>query len=225
MGTGFTIENVFEKYLGSEQILFIQYHINRSCLMLMIHSIVPVVYFMSYYLYFGFKFPKNCYVQYFWYLLIVLAVLLPICSLLLIYYYKQNNWKNHPIAKILSKHSNTPFDQNSWTAVAAQINSEYRRNDKLEKRFSSITKIIVTESWIIKTCLYFVNFAHQSDSALIAVDSDSHNISIQDTNDSAQFVNIQVKPTRNGARSFRIRINSLDFKELQDRINRPITVG
>ena len=108
--------------------------------------------------------------------------------------------------------------------VAAEINNEFRRTDKLIKTFSAITKIVVTENWIMKTSLYFVHFAHQSDSALIAVNTDSHNISIQDTNDSAQFVNIQVTPTRDGIRPFKIRINSLDFKELQDRINRPIVV-
>lgn len=39
-----------------------------------------------------------------------------------------------------------------------------------------------------------------------------------------QFVNIIVKPTRKGTSEFSIRVNSLDFKELQDRIDRPITV-
>ena len=33
-----------------------------------------------------------------------------------------------------------------------------------------------------------------------------------------------VKPTRTKIRNFTIRINSLDFKELQDKISRPITV-
>lgn len=193
--------------------------------MLIIHSVVPIIYFIIYYLYFGIKFPKNSILQSFWYMLVILAILLPIGAITLIYYYKRNNWRNHPIPKILSKYSNTPSDANSWMSVASQINSEYRRHDKLVKKFSAITTIVVTENWIIKTSLYFVNFAHQSDSALIAVNSDSHSISIQDTNDSVQFVNINVTPTREGVKTFKIRINSLDFKELQDRINRPITVS
>lgn len=45
-----------------------------------------------------------------------------------------------------------------------------------------------------------------------------------DAVDSIQFVNIQVKPTRTGTKSFTIRINALDFKDLQDRITRPITI-
>ena len=151
-----------------------------------------------------------------------LSVLLPFAVMSLIAYYKKNNWANHPIPKILKKYCNSP-DQ-SWEVVASEINNEFRRNDKLIKKHSSITKIIATENWIMKTSLYFVHFAFQSDSALIAIKSDSHNISIADSLDSVQYVNIQVKPTRPGVKEFSIRINSLDFKDLQDRINRPITI-
>lgn len=180
---------------------------------------------MTYYLYFGgARLPNIAFIQHFWSMLIALALILPIFTIALIAYYKQNNWENHPIAKILRKYSNTPDVGASWVTVAAEINNEYRRQEKLVKRFSAITKIIVTENWIMKTSLYFVHFAHQSDTALIAVESDSHNISIHDSNDSVQFVNIEVKATRNGVKSFKIRINSLDFKDLQDRLNRPITI-
>lgn len=162
--------------------------------------------------------------QYVWTSLICMAMVLPLFTICLIAYYQRDQWENHPIAKMLKRYSNTPNVTGSWRVVASEINNEYRRQEKLVKKFSAITKIIVTENWIIKTSLYFVNFAHQSDTALIAVNSDSHNISIQDTNDSVQFVNIEVKPTRSGVKSFKIRINSLDFRDLQDRINRPITV-
>ncbi|KAG5671355.1 hypothetical protein PVAND_001556 [Polypedilum vanderplanki] len=225
ISAGLTVENIFAKYLGSESLLFIHYHINRSCLMLMIHSVLPIIYFVIYYLYFGgVDLPKLAFVQYFWYFLITLAIILPFGAIALICYYKKNNWENHPIPKILVKYSNTPNNASSWTIVANEINNEYRRNDKLIKRSSAINKIIVTENWIMKTSLYFVHFAHQSDSALIAVATDTHNISPQDANDAAQFVNIEVKPTREGVKKFTIRISTLDFKDLQDRVNRPITV-
>lgn len=175
---------------------------------------------MIYYLYFDLTFGGSV-LQYFWILLCIMSVILPFAVMALIYYYKRNNWENHPIPKTLKKYSNT---NQSWTVVAGEINNEYRRNDKLVKRFSSITKIIATENWIMKTSLYFVHFAHQSDSALIADKSDAHSISIHDSTDGVQFVNIQVKPTRAGVKNFTIRINSLDFKDLQDRVNRPITI-
>lgn len=192
--------------------------------MLIIHSVLPVLYFMTYYFYFGAYKTPYISMRYMWSTLIVMSLILPLFSMCLIAYWKKHNWANHPISKILRKYSNRPEERDSWMVVASEINNEYRRQDKLIKKFSAITKIIVTENWIMKTSLYFVHFAHQSDTALIAVNTDTHNISIQDTNDSAQFVNIEVKPTRVNVKSFKIRINSLDFRDLQDRVNRPITV-
>lgn len=221
--SGFTIENLFSNYLGSEAILFVQYHINRSCLALLIHSVIPLVYFVIYYLYFdNMRFGEFVLLRYFWMFLTTLAVVLPFAVMCLIFYYKRNNWNNHPIPQILKKYCNSA-DQ-AWTVVASEINNEYRRNEKVVKRFNSISKIVATENWVVKTSLYFVYFAHQSDSALIVDKSDSHRISINDSSDSVQFVNIQVKPTRPGVKNFTIRINSLDFKDLQDRVNRPITI-
>lgn len=53
--------------------------------------------------------------------------------------------------------------------------------------------------------------------------SDSHDLS-EVSADAIQFVNIRVKPTRAGVQEFMIRINALDFKTLQDRMLRPITI-
>lgn len=53
--------------------------------------------------------------------------------------------------------------------------------------------------------------------------SDSHGIN-ELSADAIQFVNIKVKPTRPGVHEFLIRINALDFKSLQDRMLRPITI-
>lgn len=186
---------------------------------MLVHSLLPLTYFIISFMFFEIEFDES---QNFWIILNIAALILPFLVMGLIWYYKQNNWANHPISKTLKLYCNSP-DQD-WTVVASDINSEYRRNEKLVKQFNSVTKIVATENWIIKTSFYFVHFAHQSDTALICDRSDAHNISMHDSMDSAQFVNIQVKPTRKGVRNFSIRINSLDFKDLQDRINRPITV-
>lgn len=53
--------------------------------------------------------------------------------------------------------------------------------------------------------------------------SDSHELS-ETTSETVQFVNIRVKPTRVGVPEFIIRINALEFKTLQDRMMRPITI-
>lgn len=59
--------------------------------------------------------------------------------------------------------------------------------------------------------------------ALLHFQSDSHDLSELST-ETIQFVNIRVKPTRPGVTEFIIRINALDFKTLQDRMLRPITI-
>lgn len=61
---------------------------------------------------------------------------------------------------------------------------------------------------------HFIDFCFQSD---------SHGIN-ELSADAIQFVNIKVKPTRAGVKEFLIRINALDFKSLQDRMQRPITI-
>lgn len=213
---------MFSKYLGIEELVFVHYHINRSCLVMLVHSLLPLTYFIISFLFFDIEFGDDMTTMNFWIFLNVAALVLPFLVMAIIWYYKQNNWSNHPIAKTLKLYSNTPDQE--WHVVASDINTEYRRSEKMVKQFHSCSKIVATENWIIKTSFYFVHFAHQSDTALIAVGSDAHSISMHDSMDSAQFVNIQVKPTRKGVRNFSIRINSLDFKDLQDKIYRPITV-
>lgn len=64
---------------------------------------------------------------------------------------------------------------------------------------------------------------HQSDASLVVNQADTHRISHQNAND-VQYVNIEVKSSRPHVQPFIIRINALDFKDLQDRIARTITV-
>ena len=70
---------------------------------------------------------------------------------------------------------------------------------------------------------YRLYFAHQSDTALVVNKSDTHVLSPVSRGE-VQFLNIIVTPTRAGAKPFTIRLNALDFKDLQDRVVRPITV-
>lgn len=53
--------------------------------------------------------------------------------------------------------------------------------------------------------------------------SDTHRIN-PDSAETIQFVNIVVKPTRPKVKEFKIRLNAVDFTDLQDRLHRPITI-
>lgn len=68
-----------------------------------------------------------------------------------------------------------------------------------------------------------LRFTINSSIVLLHFQSDSHDLSELST-ETIQFVNIRVKPTRPGVTEFIIRINALDFKTLQDRMLRPITI-
>lgn len=97
------------------------------------------------------------------------------------------------------------------------------RVDKICIQLNPIHKLIVTDNWILKVTPYSIYCAHQSDTTLSVIHSDSHNIS-QQTHGEVQFINIEVKSSRTSVQPFTIRLNALDFKDLQDKVSRPITV-
>lgn len=89
---------------------------------------------------------------------------------------------------------------------------------------NSVSNIIATDNWIIKTSIYFPNICHQSDTVLIADKTYEFPRGVEDTSEPMQYVSIQVKPIREGVSEFGIRIKSTDFKILQDRLSRPIEI-
>ncbi|XP_039304211.1 E3 ubiquitin-protein ligase TM129 isoform X2 [Solenopsis invicta] len=153
--------------------------------------------------------------------LIVLCVIIaPLYTLNKVFEWSTHNWTTHPIAQNLSVYSN---NNTPWTAVASDINTEYRRIDKIVIVTNSITRVVATDNWVIKITPYKLQVAHQSDTTLVVNRSDVHLMS-PTTRDQVQFINIQVKPMRAMAQEFDIRLNALDFKDLQDKVSRPIAV-
>lgn len=97
------------------------------------------------------------------------------------------------------------------------------RVDKINMELSSITRIVVTESWIIKTSLLTLYIANQSDASLEVYRSYKQPI-LWANSWEVQYLGIGIKSIRAGTTPFTIQINSADFKELQDRIIRPILI-
>ena len=122
--------------------------------------------------------------------------------------------KNHPLVVILSHHGNP------WTDVASRLDVEFRRIDK----FSTIiggTSVYVTDSWIIKCSAYKVDVAHKPDVHLNIVKAEDHEISIE-THFAVQYLNIEVLSINSSVKPFVIRLNSLDYSELREKIQAPI---
>uniref|UniRef100_A0A8D8AJW5 Transmembrane protein 129 n=1 Tax=Culex pipiens TaxID=7175 RepID=A0A8D8AJW5_CULPI len=228
VSAGLTVDHVFSSTLGSESMQFVQHHIRRTSLNLMVHSLLPVMYIRVYFMQFGDDggdgggIGELPVVAIAWKVFIGAAIALPGLVAGAIYWWSRDGWQNHPIAKRLGRFCDGERLRD-WRAVATSINDEFRRDSRVVIRMNPLSRIVVTESWIVKTGPYWINVAGQEDTALVAFKSDTHDVS-QEAFETVQYVNIAVKSTRPGIREFNIRINALDFKDLQDRINRPITI-
>ncbi|CAD7084076.1 unnamed protein product [Hermetia illucens] len=219
---GLTIENLFANLLGTEEVEFIRYHQRRTSLTLFIHSCLPALYFLVHYLQFNDQYATGDQMTAVtWRIAQKFSILAVLITPAIIVYWMQHDWSNHPISKMLNKFANSA---RGYASVAEDIGVEFRRQDVLNMKINSITSLIATENWIIKTTPYIVYFAHQSDTTLNVNKSETFTIA-EDTNDSIQIINISVKSTRPGIGEFQIRINALDFRNLQDRISRPITIA
>lgn len=86
---------------------------------------------------------------------------------------------------------------------------------------NAVIKIIVTENWIIKVTALKMYIAHQSDASLVVNQANTLNFPYQ--ND-VQYINIEVRSSRANVETFVIRINALDFRDLQDHVARTIVI-
>ena len=137
-----------------------------------------------------------------------------IVGMLLSLFWRFSNWRFHPLAKDLLRYGSP------WRGVASQINLEYRRIEK----FSSVTggtSVYVTDSWIVKCSTYRVYIAQQTDSHLSVVKSEEF-LYNQDTNQSAQFLKINVSTIPPHKQTFGLNLNSLEYNDLKDRLSAPI---
>ncbi|OXU32031.1 hypothetical protein TSAR_004329 [Trichomalopsis sarcophagae] len=222
VSAGLTIKSIFAELLGSESETFVQYHIRRSIATLLIHSVIPFGYLL------GLVMTGNVDAveviigneNPWWMVLIACSLVGPLFALYKVLQWSSDGWETHPIARSLAVYCN---NNTTWLSAASDINIEFRRIDKIIIDTNSITKIVATDNWIIKVSPYKLYFAHQSDTALVLNRSDTHAFS-QSTRTEVQYVNIAVIPTRAGAQPFNIRLNALDFKDLQDKVSRPIKV-
>ncbi|KAL2746341.1 E3 ubiquitin-protein ligase TM129 [Vespula maculifrons] len=222
VSTGLTIKTIFANWLGSETESFINYHIRRSVITLFIHSLLPFGYILGLIL-FGHVDAQKIQLFYqspLWSILIIVTIAGPAYILYTIFKWSENNWKMHPIVQNLSIYCD---DNTNWMSVASEIDIEYRRIDKILIDTSSVTRVIVTDNWIIKITSYKLYIARQNDTALIVSKSDTHAMS-HTARGEVQFINIEVKPTRIRAEAFDIRISTFTFKDLQDKVQQPIVI-
>lgn len=158
---GISVTSLCGNYLGDEYSRFIQYHIKRTCASLIIHSLLPICFIFLRYLNIGGEIGDSIVFQ----ITIALGLILPASVFSLVYFWRMNDWECHPIVKAINVYA---YNNSNWQAVAVDINREYRNQNRMEIKMSSVSSLIITENWIIKTLPYKLYIAHQSDTELVA---------------------------------------------------------
>lgn len=216
---GLTVQNLFSSWLGSEDLGFIQYHVRRSSLTVLVHSALP----LGYYLGMCIAAPeKNLgsihQVSEGWRTFLLLSVLLQLSSWVLVIYWSRRRWSNHPISRVLQAHVQPPLS--SWGAVATSINTEFRRIDKFATGAPG-ARVIVTDSWVLKVTTYHIYMALQTDCHVTVTDSRQHQLS-PDSASPTEILTLRVDSINPAVRPFTIQLNSTEYAELREKLRAPI---
>ncbi|KAG3277066.1 E3 ubiquitin-protein ligase TM129 [Ictidomys tridecemlineatus] len=215
---GLTVQNLLSGWLGSEDAAFVSYHLRRTAATLLCHSLLPLGYYVGMCcaasekrLYSPSHAPEA------WQLFLLLAVTLPSVASILIYYWSQDQWTCHPLARTLALYA---LPQSGWQAVAASINTEFRRIDKFATGVPG-ARVIVTDTWVMKVTTYRVHVAQQQDVHLTVTESRQHELS-PDSNLPVQLLTICVVSASPSVQPFDIRLNSTEYGELCEKLRAPI---
>ena len=120
------------------------FHMKRTAGTLVLQSLLPLTYLatVSYFT----VVLDNHYPSFtaFWdtypvmYNILAVSILLPTLTLTLLWYWSLDNWANHPMVRQLRLYAR----EGNWRQVAADIETEFRRIDKISLRSSPLTRLV-----------------------------------------------------------------------------------
>jgi E3 ubiquitin-protein ligase TM129 len=221
ISAGLTIENMAASFLDNEGLDFVNYHIRRTCLVWIVHSFLPLVYYIALHWWWPSFWPAslsaNCWLQF--------SILLPLTVTTYVFLLRHSRWDWHPIAKELAR----SCPGQNWRSAASSINTEYTRPDKFTQGPYPGRRIVVTESWILQSTVYHLHIIHQSQAKLVVENVHEHAISTDGshTNNAGagvQFLDIAVHlmASEQNKPLFYLRLNTMDFDEIKQRITSPL---
>lgn len=161
-GAGLTIPNLFGGYFTDEYTNFIQHHISRTTTTFLVHSSLPLIFLLLGYAQFEAN-QRTTTVP--WSLGVSVSLLLPTAASFVVFHWFQNGWQRHPIAKALQRFSTRDIE---WKQIAEHINEDYRSPDRIQTKLNSISSLIITETWIIKTMPFNLKIAKMNETEMIA---------------------------------------------------------
>ncbi|XP_037534487.1 E3 ubiquitin-protein ligase TM129 [Nematolebias whitei] len=216
---GLTVQNLFSSWLGSEEIGFIQYHLRRTSCTVLVHSVLP----LGYYVGMCFAAPDKNLTSIFqasdgWRAFLLLSVCLHLSSWLLVMYWSCWCWHNHPISRTLQAFVRPSFPR--WGAVAVSVNTEFRRIDKFATGVPG-ARVIVTDSWVMKATTYHVHMVLQSECHVTVTESRQHQLSPESASP-IQMLTLRVHSINPAVRSFNISLNSTDYADLRLKLYAPL---
>ena len=160
------------------QVRLFMFHMKRTAGTLVLQSLLPLTYLatMSYFT----VVLDNHYPSFtaFWdtypvmYNMLAVSILLPTLTLSLLWYWSLDNWANHPMVRQLRLYAR----DGNWRQVAADIETEFRRIDKISLRSSPLTRLVVTDHWVMEigSWPWSLRLSHQSDVTLQLTSSEQH---------------------------------------------------
>ncbi|XP_023344212.1 transmembrane protein 129 [Eurytemora carolleeae] len=226
VGLGLSPENILsiKDWVGSEEMDFVNFQIRRSCGTFILHSLLPFGYLIGY-SYVTTQLDGNySSMTLFWRAWpqmlngLVVSVLIPAALLSLVWYWYTTGWKDHPLVKKMRIYSE------DWKSLSKDLNTEFRRIDKISLSLNPLERLVVTDNWILLLgpWPWSLHISHQSDSSLKLLNYDNHNISTEGELGGTQFLHIEVQSRKPGISSFRFRLNSLEYQNLQDKLTESI---
>ena len=125
ISVGLTVNSIFGTWLGSEDLQFIQYQLRRTSATIVVHSFLPLGYFVGLAVAEGnqwiFTLLHN---SYSWLIFFNICVTLPLFTTGKVFLWRSAKWQTHPLVTSLIKYAS---NERQWTEVAAEINTEFRR--------------------------------------------------------------------------------------------------
>lgn len=226
---GLTIENLFHNYLGDQNLCFVLYQLRRIALTKCIHAALPTIYLFGLVL---LKYPASSNEHGASDYLVSVVTLSKSSHLeiafvtlslgLLVYVITShvvsiaNDWSLNDFAVHLAAHST----RGSWREVAASVDTEIRRIDKFRSVVGNST-LYVTETWLLQVNMYSVDLMQQNDIKLDLCKAEDYTLS-PESSTGTQFLEIMVSSERNSDHSFKIRLNSMDFRDLKEKVRAPV---
>uniref|UniRef100_A0A8C6SLR3 Transmembrane protein 129, E3 ubiquitin protein ligase n=1 Tax=Neogobius melanostomus TaxID=47308 RepID=A0A8C6SLR3_9GOBI len=194
---GLTVQNLFSSWLGSEDMGFIQYHIRRSSVTALVHSGLP----LGYYLGMCLAAPEQHteHILEAWQLYLMVAILVHVGAWTLVMYWSMWNWQQHPIT------------------TAAQLNTEFRRVDKFTAGVHG-ARVIVTDSWFKqRQDNHGLYLPVPGERGALPAARPVPRLLLP-----TQMLTLRVDSSNRAVHPFHFRLNATEFSELRDKLHVPI---